>query len=68
MLKTALEMKEDHLRYECTCKIYYFSIKSKISSISSLFANYLRADNFIHQRPLPVLVNNENETRMSILE
>ena len=33
----------------------------------SLFVTYLRADDFIHQRPLPILVNNENETRIPIL-
>ena len=68
VLKTALEMKEDNLRQDCTCKVYQFSITLKISNISLFILTYLRADDFIHQSPLPILVNNENETRMLILE
>ena len=46
---------------------FFHNIKNK-QYLFSLFVNYLRADDFINQRPLPILVNNENETRMPIPE
>ena len=67
MLKTVLEMKEDNLIHDCTCKVYQFSITSKISNISLFILTCLRVDDFIHQSSLPLLVNNENETRMPIM-
>ena len=42
---------------------FFNNIKNK-QHLFSLSINYLRADDFIHQRPLPILVNSENETRM----
>ena len=67
MLKTVLEMKEDDLRPDCTSKVYQFSIKSKITNTSFFILTCLRVDDFIHQSSLPVLVNNEDETRMPIM-
>ena len=59
VLRTALEMKEDNIRHEYTCKVYHFSITSKISNI---FVTFPSADDFLQLSPLPKLVNNENET------
>ena len=40
---------------------FFYNVKNK-QRLFSLFVDYLRADDFIQQRPLPILVNNENET------
>ena len=42
---------------------FFNNIKNK-QHLFSLFVNYLRADDFTHQRPLPILANSENKTRM----
>ena len=46
---------------------FFHNIKNK-QHFLSLLLNYLRADDFIHQRPLPIMVDNENETRIPILQ
>ena len=47
--------------------LFFHNIKNK-QHLFSLFVNFLRADDFLNERSLPVLVSNENETRMPILE
>ena len=46
---------------------FFHNIENK-QHLFSLSATYLRADDFIHPRLLPLQANNENETRMPILE
>ena len=46
---------------------FFHNIKNK-QHLFSLFVTYIRAYDFIHQCPLAILVNNENETRMPIIE
>ena len=61
------ERRQSEIRVHLQSLSFFSKIKNK-KHLFSLFVNYPRADDFIHQRPLPILVNNENETRMPILE
>ena len=61
------ERGESETRMHLQSLSFFHNIENK-HYLFSLSATYLHADDFIHPRLLPLQVNNENETRMPILE
>ena len=61
------ESGQSEIRVHLQSLSFFHNIKNK-QHLFSLFLSYVCADDFKHQRPLPILVNNENEPRMSILQ
>ena len=66
VLRIDLEMKEDNLRHECTCKVqnkrccpmkndkhFFRDIKNK-QHLFSLFETYFFTDDFVQPSPLPI--------------